>query len=200
MNNRSLVRASTLSTAATLLACMTLLGCGPKATRDSIAGTAPVDPIPTATGDVALSAVDRAGYDAVIAKHRGKVVLVDFWATWCSPCVEQLPHTLALGQQMSDRGLMVVTVSCDEPTESDRVAKFLSTQQASGATNLISQFGGSPRTMDEFEIASGAVPFYKLYDRAGRLRQSFGIDPAAKKQFTSADIEAAVEQLLAEPG
>ena len=107
----------------------------------------------------------------MIAKHRGKVVLVDFWATWCLPCVEQLPHTLELGQRLADRGLAVVTVSCDEPTESDRVAKFLSTKQASGATNLISQFGGSPRTMDEFEIASGAVPFYKLYDRAGRLRQ-----------------------------
>ena len=60
-------------------------------------------------------AVDRAGYDAAIAKHRGKVVLVDFWATWCLPCVEQLPHTLELGQQMADRGLAVVTVSCDEP-------------------------------------------------------------------------------------
>jgi thiol-disulfide isomerase/thioredoxin len=200
MNNRSLVRACALSMAAALVACLTLSGCGPKATRDKIAGSAPVDLIPAATGDITLSAVDRAGYDAVVAKHRGKVVLVDFWATWCSPCVEQLPHTLALGQRMSDRGLTVITVSCDEPTESDRVAKFLSTQQAGGATNLISQFGGSPRTMDEFEIPGGAVPFYKLYDRAGRLRQSFGIDPAAKKQFTSADIEAAVKQLLAEPG
>jgi thiol-disulfide isomerase/thioredoxin len=189
---------SALSTA--VVTCLALCGCGPKATRDSVAGSAPVDPILAATGDVTLSAVDRAEYEAVIAKHRGKVVLVDFWATWCLPCVEQLPHTLALGKQLADRGLAVVTVSCDDPTESDRVSKFLSTQQASGATNLISQFGGSPRTMDDFEIAGGAVPFYKLYDRSGRLRQSFGIDPAAKKQFTTVDIEAAVERLLAESG
>jgi hypothetical protein len=67
-----------------------------------------------------------------------------------------------------------------------------------GATNLISQFGGSPRTMEELEISSGAVPFYKLYDRSGRLRQTFGISPAAAKQFTTGDIEAAVEQLLAQ--
>jgi hypothetical protein len=52
--------------------------------------------------------------------------------------------------------------------------------------------------MEELEIASGAVPFYKLYDRSGRLRQTFGITPTAAKQFTNADIEAAVEQLLAE--
>jgi thiol-disulfide isomerase/thioredoxin len=186
---------------AALLMCVAAVGCGPKATPKKVTGV-PIatKPVESATGDVTLSVVDRAGYDAVIAEHRGKVVLVDFWATWCLPCVEQLPHTLKLGQRFAKRGLAVVTVSCDEPTESDRVTKFLSTQQASGATNLISQFGGSPRTMDEFEIAGGAVPFYKLYDRAGQLRQSFGIDPAAKKQFTSADIEAAVERLLAEPG
>src|SRR5688572_13493993 len=47
---------------------------------------------------VNLRVVDRAGFDAVIAEHRGKVVLVDFWATWCLPCVEQLPHTLEMGQ------------------------------------------------------------------------------------------------------
>ena len=187
--------------AATLLAVPRCYLAAAQGDAVTVSPVGPVDPSrPAATGDVTLSAVDRAGYDAAIAKHRGKVVLVDFWATWCLPCVEQLPHTLELGQQMADRGLAVVTVSCDEPTESDRVAKFLSTKQAGGATNLISQFGGSPQTMDEFEIASGAVPFYKLYDRAGRLRQTFGIDPAAKKQFTPADIEAAVEKLLAEPG
>ena len=52
--------------------------------------------------------------------------------------------------------------------------------------------------MEEFEITNGAVPFYKLYDRTGKLRQTFGISPASKKQFTPAEIEAAVEQLLAE--
>jgi thiol-disulfide isomerase/thioredoxin len=134
----------------------------------------------------------------VISKLHGKVILVDCWATWCEPCVEQLPHTLALGEKSRDRGLAVVTVSCDEPAESARIAAFLASKNAGGATNLISQFGGSSRTMEEFEISSGAVPFYKLYDRAGRLRQTFGISPTAAKQFTTSDIEAAVEQLLAQ--
>jgi hypothetical protein len=109
-----------------------------------------------------------------------------------------LPHTLALGKRLAERGLAVVTVSCDEPADAARVAEFLRGKDAGGATNLISQFGGSPRTMEEFEIASGAVPFYKLYDRAGRLRQTFGVNPVAKTQFTAADIDTAIEQLLAE--
>lgn len=147
---------------------------------------------------IAVTPVDRTAYDAAIAKLRGKVVLVDFWATWCLPCVEQLPHTLEMATRLRGRGLAVVTVSCDEPADSAQVAAFLAAKNAGAATNLISQFGGSPQTMEAFEIGSGAVPFYKLYDRTGKLRETFGISPAAKQQFTSADIEAAVEKLLAE--
>ena len=154
---------------------------------------------PPATAKVVnLRVVDRAGFDAVIAERRGKVVLVDFWATWCLPCVEQLPHTLEIGQRLADRGLAIVTVSCDDPSESTRVAAFLESKNAASATNLISQFGGSPQTMEAFEISTGAVPYYKVYDRAGKLRETFGINPAAKTQFTPADIEAAIERLLAE--
>ena len=205
MNNRDRVGRARQAPVVVAIASALLAGCGPKATHEQ----APAKPQAEATPSpsqgragegrsVALLPVDRAGYDAAITKLHGKVVLVDFWATWCLPCVEQLPHTLELGQRFADRGLAVVTVSCDEPAEADRVTQFLNSKQAGGVTNLISQFGGSPRTMEEFEIASGAVPFYKLYDRTGKLRQTFGIRPTSKEQFTPAEIEAAIEQLLAE--
>lgn len=150
----------------------------------------------SATSSVKLAVVDHADFEATLARLKGKVVLVDYWATWCLPCVEQLPHTFELGRRYEE--LAVVTVSCDEPAEAVRVAEFLRGQDAGAAINLISRFGGSSQTMEEFEIMSGAVPFYKLYDRSGRLRKTFGIDPVAKKQFTPADIDAAVEGLFAE--
>ena len=182
-------------------ACAAVAGCGGKSTSET--ANTPANVVApaslSATAALVVTPVDRAAYAAAIAKLSGKVVLVDFWATWCLPCVEQLPHTLDLGKRQRDRGLAVVTLSCDEPAEIDRVAKFLTDQHAEGATNLISQFGGSPNTMEAFEITSGAVPFYKLYDRKGRLRHTFGVSPLAKKQFTRADIEAAIEPLLAEP-
>jgi hypothetical protein len=58
--------------------------------------------------------------------------------------------------------------------------------------------GTSSESFDAFEIASGALPHYKLYDRTGKLRRTFELDPSAKKQFTPADIDAAVTELLAE--
>jgi thiol-disulfide isomerase/thioredoxin len=173
-----------------------LAGCGSTASRN--AAIPESDDDAHAATDVSVSVVDSSGYEENIARLRGQVVLVDFLATWCLPCVEQLPHTLELGRRLADRGLAIVTVSCDEPSDATGVAEFLRGKDAGRATNLISQFGGSPRTMEEFGIESGAVPFYKLYDRSGRLRQTFGINPAAKTQFKPADIDAAVERLLAE--
>jgi thiol-disulfide isomerase/thioredoxin len=208
MSSRSFGRSLAARFAWALLLCEPVIGCtsereGPAAAPPALStstGATPATPTAADATPVALTPVDRAAYDAELAKLRGKVVLVDFWATWCEPCVEQLPHTIELGERLADRGLAVVTVSCDEPTESDRVAKFLGSQLAAPATNLISQMGASPKTMEAFEITTGAVPFYKLYDRKGKLRQTFGIDPKLKTQYTPADIEAAIEQLLAEKG
>jgi thiol-disulfide isomerase/thioredoxin len=180
------------------LAVSLLAGCGPALTEDFTSGRIDTDPAAAAETGVPLVAVDREGFDALIEKQRGRVVLVDFWATWCGPCVEQLPHTMELANRHAERGLMVVTVSFDDPGGSDRVSEFLRSQGAGAATNLISQHGASPQSMDAFEIAGGAVPHYKLYDRSGRLRRTFGVIPAAKKQFTAQEIDAAVEGLLSE--
>ena len=137
-----------------LLVCMAAAfsGCGSRTARDEAGKGAVAGSPPAVFAPVQLTTVDRAAFDATIAKHRGKVVLVDFWATWCGPCVEQLPHTIELGRKLADRGLAVVTVSCDDPAESDRVAEFLRSKDASVATNLISQFGASPQSMEAFEI------------------------------------------------
>jgi thiol-disulfide isomerase/thioredoxin len=153
-----------------------------------------------AAAPVSLREVDRAAYDALLAERRGQVVLVDFWATWCAPCLTQLTHTLQLAERHKARGLAVITLSMDEAEAQPRAQKAL-TDRASpaGVVHLISARGGGPGAMEEFAIGSGALPHYKLYDRTGKLRRTFEIDPLAEEQFTLDDIDAAVEQLLAEP-
>jgi thiol-disulfide isomerase/thioredoxin len=175
-----------------------LAGCGPALTEDYASGRIDSDPAAVAHQGVQLLSVNRAGYDALIEKQRGKIVLVDFWATWCGPCVEQLPHTIELAGRLANRGLTVVTVSLDDPAESDRIREFLSSRGAGVATNLISQSGASPQSMEAFDISGGAVPHYKLYDRMGKLRHQYGVDPAATKQFTLQEIDAAIDGLLVE--
>jgi thiol-disulfide isomerase/thioredoxin len=181
-----------------LSACI-LAGCRPALTEDYTSGRIDTDPAAVAAArEVQLVTVDREGFDALIEKQRGRVVLVDFWATWCGPCVEQLPHTIKLAKRLAERGLTVVTVSLDDPAGSEQVSEFLRSQGAGAATNLISQLGASPQSMDAFDIAGGAVPHYKLYDRRGGLRHTFGVNPTAQKQFTQHEIDAAIEGLLSE--
>jgi thiol-disulfide isomerase/thioredoxin len=158
----------------------------------------PSDAATATTTAIELTPVGRAGLDAVVERHRGQVVLVDYWATWCLPCLEQLPHSIELAAKERDRGLAVVTLSLDERADAEQVRAMLAQVGAGGATNLISELGGGPQAAQAFEITGGAIPHYKLYDRTGQLRRTFALDPAASEQFTPADIDAAVAELLAE--
>lgn len=70
--------------------------------------TAPATP---AAPSVAV--VDLDGLDAALAKHRGRGVLLNFWAIWCAPCVAELPELLEVGREFADQGGDVVLVSYD---------------------------------------------------------------------------------------
>lgn len=158
-------------------------------------------PAPVASSPAtSIPLVDRPEFDALLAQHKGQVVLVDCWATWCLPCVAQLPHTAELAKEHRGDGLKVVAISFDDPDSADQVRKALegAGANAAGVVCLQCKSGTSSESFDAFEITSGALPHYKLYDRTGKLRRTFELDPSAKKQFTTADIDAAVSELLAE--
>jgi thiol-disulfide isomerase/thioredoxin len=57
---------------------------------------------------------DLAGNPLSVGKFKGSVVLVDFWATWCGPCVEDMPHVIALYNKYNSRGLEIIGVSLDK--------------------------------------------------------------------------------------
>jgi cytochrome c biogenesis protein CcmG, thiol:disulfide interchange protein DsbE len=57
------------------------------------------------------------GENLELANYRGKVVLLDFWATWCDPCREEIPHLVQLQDKYRDQGLRVIGVSMDDEPE-----------------------------------------------------------------------------------
>ena len=52
---------------------------------------------------------------AVVAEHRGQVLLVNLWATWCSPCLKEIPDLMRLEATHRDRGLQLIAVAMDDP-------------------------------------------------------------------------------------
>ena len=62
--------------------------------------------------DFKLTQLD--GQKLQLSSYRGKVVLLDFWATWCDPCREEIPHFVELQQQYGSKGLQIIGVSMDD--------------------------------------------------------------------------------------
>lgn len=140
---------------------------------------------------VALERIDEAGLARAVENHRGHVVLVDFWATWYLPCVKMLPHTVALQRDQGKRGLDVITVSMDDPDEEAGVRRILE-QDGAVTENYLNRYQGSSEAVEHFQLP-GALPHVRIYDRTGKIRQTF---PIANKPFSPEDIDRVVEGLL----
>ncbi len=149
-------------------------------------------PAESATNKIALTTIDSRGLTDAVARHRGQVVLVEFWATWCVPCAKLFPHTVELQRRLADRGLAVISVSMDDAANRDAVLRFLRGHRAT-FENFISRYGVGSEGFDAFDVSDGALPHLKIYDRNGRLRRTF---TSGGQTLAPATIDAAVGELL----
>ena len=76
-----------------------------------------------------LPLIDLAGYNQVLAKYRGKPLVVTFWATWCEPCREEFPLLVELQKQYAPQGLAIFGVSLDDDADMNLVRRFLARNQ-----------------------------------------------------------------------
>jgi len=101
------------------------------------------------------------GGQLCLSSYRGKVVLLDFWATWCVPCREETPHFVELQQKYGDKGLQIIGVSMDDSPDPVRA--------------FYQQFRMNyPVVMGTAEVGSAyggvlGLPIAFLIDRDGRI-------------------------------
>lgn len=117
---------------------------------------------------VAFTGADTAGRAFDIAQHKGKVVLVDFWATWCGPCVAELPNVKSSYEKYHDRGFEVVGISLDD--DLGTLNRFLEENEIPWVTLLHteSQAGAEKISVADYYGVS-AIPTVILLGRDGKV-------------------------------
>lgn len=134
--------------------------------------------------------IELRDYQTLLEKHRGKPLLVNFWATWCEPCRDEFPMLNELTRAYGPRGLQVMGVSLDEDVDINLVRRFLARMNP-----VFSNFRKKPGKDQEFINGvhakwSGALPATFFYDREGRLIATL-VGEHARPEF-----EKVIQQLL----
>jgi len=111
-----------------------------------------------------FSLPDLAGEPHAISEWDGKIRVVNFWATWCPPCLKEIPELMALHKEYFGHGVVVIGIAIDDP---EAVSEYL----AETAINypLLMATENGPELSRQLGNAVGAVPFTLVADRHGQI-------------------------------
>jgi thiol:disulfide interchange protein DsbD len=113
---------------------------------------------------VPITTLDGGAFDA--GTLSGKVVVVNFWATWCVPCIKEIPSFNKIHKELGAKGVAVLGVSMDDDDAPAKVKKFLTKHPMQYAVAL-----GSEKVSERFQLNN--YPVTVVFDRSGKLLKRF---------------------------
>ncbi|MDQ2798890.1 MAG: TlpA family protein disulfide reductase [Armatimonadota bacterium] len=146
-------------------------------------------PLPAGSHAPAFSTRTLAGKPLSLRSLRGKVVLLDFWATWCGPCRMATPTLQSLNRKFGHRGLQVVGLSVDDPSTLAQVKPFIKQEGVTYTMSAVPQANGKAARA----YHADAIPSQYLIDQNGIVRWS----QAGFSPNEGAELSAMIAKLLA---
>jgi len=136
----------------------------------------------------AIEAIDLEGNVQALASLKGRVVLLDFWATWCGPCIEQLPHLQKLERSFRGEPFTIVSVSIDD-------TRYKWSSWLTGHPSKLEQWwikgGWSSQIVEDYVLV--AIPRYVLIDAQGNIIEASAQQPSGNE--LNAQIQAALRAI-----
>jgi thiol-disulfide isomerase/thioredoxin len=132
-----------------------------------------------------LSLKDLFGVDQKLSSYRGRIVVLNFWATWCVPCRAELPDLVALQNEYAALGVQVIGASADELTDRNDVLKFIKETRI----NFPVWVGLSTAEMKRFGVGP-SLPATLIINREGK------IDTVYPSVIKRVDLETRIESML----
>lgn len=122
---------------------------------------------------VAVTEVKYDELDKAVTAAKGKVVLVDFWATWCGPCVKKFPHFVETHTKYKGKGLTCVSVSMDKEGpakeyDKEKVLKFLKEKEAAFPNYILLDYKDTDAKITKRFGLDGGIPFQVLFGKDGK--------------------------------
>ncbi|HEV2289045.1 MAG TPA: TlpA disulfide reductase family protein [Candidatus Acidoferrales bacterium] len=145
----------------------------------------------TATKKGPLPLIDAAGYQRLVARHKGKLLVVNFWATWCVPCRKEYPLLIEVAKEYQPKGVVFEGISFDEASTTGAIADFLTIYRP-----VFPNYQKDPKTpagtLDAVidRAWSGGLPSTIFYRRDGVMDAQF-YGPQTRANF-----EKEIESLL----
>lgn len=107
---------------------------------------------------------DMNGSEVKLSSLKGKVVLLDMWATWCKPCIGEIPHMKKLEEEMHGKDVLFVSISVDKEKDKDKWKEFVNREQLTG----LQLFAGGGDDIMRFYQISG-IPRFMVVDTQGKI-------------------------------
>lgn len=131
---------------------------------------------------------EKATLDQIVAENKGKVILVDYWASWCKPCRKEMPDVQKLHEYFKDKDVVFVYLSMDIETD-----KWQEAAKKEGIADEKYSYmsTGFTRTELSKSLKVQAIPRYVIFDKNGTL-----VNPEAPRPSEGKKLKKEIEKYL----